>query len=199
MQRIAIEFLVDECVPLIGKTLRTATNVLLPLVVLAFSPGARADFEVIAPDGRRVLLKDDGSWKYQNSKESAASAKGQQIEEAVLQIEQKVDSGPYCRIVMRLNNNLPYEIVHIVPSFSAYRANGNLHETVTVGFQSIRPADSLQRTAEFTRIACADIVRVQVSDADRCQMGDLAKFSPVKGQCLARIHLAPSTLVKFDK
>ena len=199
MQRIAIEFLVDECVPLIGKTLRTATNVLLPLVVLAFSHGARADFEVAAPDGRRVLLKDDGTWKYQNAKESAASAKGQQMEEAVLQLEQKVEFGPYCRIVMRLDNTLPYEIVHIVPSFSAYRANGTMHETVTVGFQSIRPADSLQRTAEFTRIACADIVRIQVSDADRCQMGDLTKYSPANGQCLARLRVAPSTLMKFDK
>ena len=76
MQRIAIESLVDECVPLMGKTLRRVTKVLLPLVVLALSHGARADFEVAAPDGRRVLLKDDGTWKYQNAKESAAAAKG---------------------------------------------------------------------------------------------------------------------------
>ena len=199
MQRIASKSLVDECVPLMGKTLRRVTKVLLPLVVLALSHGARADFEVTAPDGRRVLLKDDGTWKYPNAKESATAAKGQQMEEAVLQLEQKVESSPYCRVVMRLENTLPYEIVHIVPSFSAYRANGTMHETVSVGFQSIRPADSQQRTAEFTRIACADIVRIQVSDADRCQMGDLTKYSPANGQCLARLRVAPSTLMKFDK
>lgn len=199
MQRIAIESLVGECVPLIGKTLKRVTKFLLPLVVLALSQGARADFEVTAPNGRRVLLKDDGTWKYQNAKESAASAKGPQMEEAVLQLEQKVELGPYCRVVMRLDNTLPYEIVQIVPSFSAYRANGTMHETVSVGFQSIRPTDSLRRTAEFTRIACADIVRVQVSDADRCQMGDLTKYSPPNGQCLARLRVAPSTLMNFEK
>ena len=77
--------------------------------------------------------------------------------------------------------------------------NGTMHETVTVGFQSVRPAESLQRAVEFTRIACADIARVQVSDADRCQMGDLNKFSPANGQCLARLRIAPSTSIKFDK
>ena len=199
MHRIAIETLADECAPRMGKTLRGVIKALLPLVVLALSHSARADFEVAAPDGRRVILKDDGTWKYQNAKESAATAKGQPMEEAVLQLEQKVEFGPYCRVVMRLDNTLPYEIVQIVPSFSAYRSNGRIHETVSVGFQSIRPGDNLQRTAEFTRIACADIVRVQISDADRCQMGELTKYSPPNGQCLARLRIAPNTLMTFDK
>ena len=184
--------------PLIGKPPKRVIKVLLCLVVLALSPGARADFELTVPDGRRVVLKDDGTWKYQNAKESAASGRSQQTDEAVLQVEQKVERGTYCRVVMRLDNTLGYEIVQIVPSFSAYRANGTMHETVSVGFQSIRPGDSLQRTVEFTRIACADIVRVRVSDADRCQMGDLTKYSPPNGQCLARVRLAPSPLLKFD-
>ena len=199
MQRIAIESLVDECVPRIGKILGSVAKVLLPVVVLSLSHGARADFEVAAPDGRRVLLKDNGTWTYQNAKEGAASAKGQPMDEAVLQLEQTLERGPHCRVVMRLDNNLSYEIVQIVPSFSAYRANGTKHETVSVGFQSIRPGDTLQRAVEFTRIACADIARVQISDADRCQMAELTKYSPPNGQCLARIRVAPSTLTKFEK
>ena len=198
MQRIAIESLAHKCVSRMGKIVRSVTKVLLPLVVLAISHGARADFEVAAPDGRRVLLKDDGTWTYQNAKEAVA-AKIQPKDEAVLQLEQKVERGPHCRVVMRLDNNLSYEIVQIVPSFSAYRANGTKHETVSVGFQSIRPGDTLQRAVEFTRIACADIVRVQVSDADRCEMGELIKFSPPNGQCLARLRVAPSSLMKFEK
>ena len=174
--------------------------VLLSLVVFALAHDGRADFELTAPDGRRVLLEDDGTWKYQDAKEKdAVAVKNQPPEEAMLQLEQKVERGPHCRVVMRLVNTLPYEIGHIVPSFSAYRANGTMHETVTVGFQSVRPAESLQRAVEFTRIACADIARVQVSDADRCQMGDLNKFSPANGQCLARLRIAPSTVAKFDK
>ena len=144
---------------------------------------------------RRTVAADKA---YQNAKEGAA-AKIQPMDEAVLQLEQKVERGPHCRVVMRLDNNLSYEIVQIVPSFSAYRGNGTKHETVSVGFQSIRPGDTLQRTVEFTRIACADIVRVQVSDADRCQMGELSKYSPPNGQCLARLRVAPSTLMKFEK
>ena len=175
-------------------------GLVLSLVVFALAHDARADFELTAPDGRRLLLKDDGTWKYQDTKEKdTVAAKNQLPEEAMLQLEQKVERGPHCRVVMRLVNTLPYEIGHIVPSFSAYRANGTMHETVTVGFQSVRPAESLQRAVEFTRIACADIARVQVSDADRCQMGDLNKFSPANGQCLARLRIAPSTVAKFDK
>lgn len=175
-------------------------GLVLSLVVFALAHDARADFELTAPDGRRLLLKDDGTWKYQDTKEKdTGAAKNQPPEEAMLQLEQKVERGPHCRVVMRLVNTLPYEIGHIVPSFSAYRANGTMHETVTVGFQSVRPAESLQRAVEFTRIACADIARVQVSDADRCQMGDLNKFSPANGQCLARLRIAPSTVAKFDK
>ncbi len=179
---------------------RVFAVVALPLVVLALAHDARADFELTAPDGRRLLLKDDGTWKYQDAKEKdAVVVKSQPPEEATLQLEQKVERGPHCRVVLRLVNTLPNEIGHIVPSFSAYRANGTMHETVTVGFQSVRPAESLQRAVEFTRIACADIARVQVSDADRCQMGDLNKFSPANGQCLARLRIAPSTVAKFDK
>lgn len=200
MPTIPTALLVEPVAPLSGLRADAFACVAMALALLATAPAARADFELTAPDGRRLLLKDDGTWKYQDAKEKdAAVAKNQPPEEALLQFEQKVERGPHCRVVMRLVNTLPYEIGHIVPSFSAYRANGTMHETVTVGFQSVRPAESLQRAVEFTRIACADIARVQVSDADRCQMGDLNKFSPANGQCLARLRIAPSTSIKFDK
>ena len=57
------------------------------------------------------------------------------------------------------------------------------------------------RTAkiDFLGIACQDIVRVQVVGGDRCEMGDLDKFSQKKGECLARVGVVASDVVRFDK
>jgi hypothetical protein len=63
----------------------------------------------------------------------------------------------------------------------------------------MRPGDTLIRDIDFNGITCQDIVRVQVAGGDRCDMGDLDKFSGVKGQCLARVRVVESDLVRFDK
>ena len=100
---------------------------------------------------------------------------------------------------MNLANRLPYEIVHIVPYFSAHRANGVSYDVVSVAFQSIRPGDRQERVADFTGIPCREIARVQVIRGDRCEMGDLGRFSDLKGACLARVQVLPSELVRFEK
>ena len=56
-----------------------------------------------------------------------------------------------------------------------------------------------RREFEFTGIACQDIARVQVVGGDRCEMGDLHRFSDLKGQCLERVRVVSSDLVRFDK
>lgn len=174
--------------------------VLLSCIVLGLAPLARADFSLLAPDGRKVLLKDDGTWKY----EDAAAAKPAapdvpKTELAVLQLDRRVTFGPNCHFEVRLLNKLPYEIVQLVPYFSAYRANGAMHQSKGVGFQNVRPASSRQRVIEFNGIDCADIVRIQVVGGDRCEMGELTKFSADTTQCLARVDVAPSDLLKFEK
>lgn len=175
------------------------TRPLLLLIGLALSHVAWADFELIAPDGRRVQLRDDGTWKYQEANtKDPQQPKGPQGE-AVLRLEQKIERGNHCRLVFSLTNNLPYEIVHIIPYFSAYRANGVVHETVNAAFQSIRPFDKVERVADFERITCPEIARVQVLRGDRCEMGNLTKFSEANGQCLALVRVAPSDLMRFDK
>ena len=63
----------------------------------------------------------------------------------------------------------------------------------------MKPGDKLLRDLDFLGIACRDIVRVQVVGGDRCDMGDLDKFSLAKGQCLARVRVVESDLVRFDK
>jgi len=42
-------------------------------------------------------------------------------------------------------------------------------------------------------------VRVQVLGGDHCEMGDLDKYTSLKGQCLDRIRVVESNLVRFDK
>ena len=88
-----------------------------------------------------------------------------------------------------------------MPYYAAYRADGVIYDTVASGssFASMKPGDKLIRELDFAGIACRDIVRLQVVGGDRCDMGDLDKFSATDGQCLARVRVVPSDLVRFDK
>ena len=168
---------------------------------MALSHVVRADFEVVGPDGRRILLMDNGAWRYGEAKGDQSKEKIKEEGEAVLSLERKIERGSNCRFVLRLVNNLPYEIRSLVPYYSAYRADGVIYDTVSTGssFAAMKPGDKLLRDLDFLGIACRDIVRVQVVGGDRCDMGDLDKFSPVKGQCLARVRVVESDLVRFDK
>lgn len=157
-----------------------------------------ADMVLTTPDGRSVVLKDNGTWAYQ---ESPASDKPVEYTGpmADLRLERKTERGAHCRLTFSLVNNLPHEIVHVIPSFAVFRANGVLHESVSAGFQNVRPADRVERSIDFSRITCAEIARVQVVGGDRCEMGPLHKFSEPNGQCLARLRAVPSGILRFDK
>ena len=62
--------------PRVGLTYETTYMVLagglLLLSRMALSPAAVADFEVTGPDGRRILLRQDGTWRYVEVKDKAA-------------------------------------------------------------------------------------------------------------------------------
>ncbi len=200
MQNIGIES------PAIGRARRfdrflgLAATTLVLAACLVQPQNARADMVLTAPDGRKIQLKDDGTWSYQDAADKGkVDAKEPPEVMADLRLERRIERGTNCRLVFSLTNTLPYEIRHIVPYFSVYRANGVVHETVSAAFQSIRPSDRIERMADFSRIACPDIARVQVTGGDRCEMGDLHKFSPANGECLARVRAAPSDLIRFDK
>ena len=184
---------------------------LLLAVTAVTQPAASKDFEVTGPDGRRILLKDDGRWRYIDSTadsqldaeakntQGVEEAKPKDTGEAVLTLQRKIDGNRICRFRLKLVNNLTYEIRSIVPEFKAYRANGVVYDTVFGAFQFIKPGDSRSREVRFNGIACPDIVRLQVTGGDRCEMGDLDKFSPVKGKCLEHVRVVESDLVRFDK
>jgi hypothetical protein len=179
---------------------RIAAGMVLLVAGLATATAARADFEVTGPDGRRILLKDDGTWRHLDAAgEAPAKDKPTVKGEGVLTLERRVELGPNCRFGLRLQNDTDYEIRNIVPTLSVYRANGVLYESNTLAFYSIRPGNNLYREVLFQGITCKEIARLQVSGGDRCVMGDLDKFSYTGGACLERVRVVPSDLVRFDK
>ena len=174
----------------------------MALLIGALAPwsAARADFEVTGPDGRRIVLKDDGTWRYKEAAgEDKSGEKPKVTGEGVLTLERRVEEGPNCRFGLRLANNTNYEVENIVPYFSAYRPSGVLYDSVGIGFYSIKPGNSLYREVVFQGITCKEIDRLQVTGGDRCVMGDLDRFSSEYGKCLARVRVVPSDLVRFEK
>jgi|SoiMethySBSTD1v2_1073268.scaffolds.fasta_scaffold161832_3 hypothetical protein len=189
------------------RSTRLLSRKLLLIAVLTVPAAALADFEVSAPDGRRVLLQDNGTWRYVETKDkpAAPAEKPKSREgELVLLLERKVERDKSCQFAVRLTNNAPYEVQNLVLHYSAYRANGQVYDTVTSGraFASLKPGDAQSRDFEFYGLTCKDIARVQVVGGERCNMGDLNRWSDpddVKGQCLGRVLVQESKLVRFDK
>lgn len=183
------------------RTLRAHRHWMAGLLVSLAGIGApahAADMILKTPDGRSVVLKDDGTWAYQ---ESTAADKPTEYKgpQADLRLERKTERGAHCRLTFSLTNNFPYEITHLIPNFSVYRANGALHESVSASFQNLRPTDRIERSVDYTRITCNEIARVQVVGGDRCDMGELHKFLEPNGQCLARLRVVPSDVLPFGK
>lgn len=174
------------------------------LLVAASLQPARADFELSDSKGRRIVLKDNGTWKYVDAKEgatdkdSAATPAAPEVQ-ADLQLLQRIDAPGGCQFTVMLTNNLPYEIDSLVPEFAAKRANGVVYASKSTGFGSVRPGNKAGRQLLFEGISCQDIAKLQVIGGDRCEMGELNKFTDVKGRCLALVRVVPSELLKFEK
>ena len=111
--------------------------------------------------------------------------------EAVLTLESKVERGNSCRFVLRLVNNLPYEIRSLVPYYSAYRADGVIYDTVSSAssFAAMKPGDKLVRDLDFAGIACRDIVRRTGRRRRPMRYGRSGQILLEKGQCLARVRV----------
>ena len=183
-----------------------AACVTLPCAVLGFALAMAADFEVTGPDGRRILLKDDKTWQYVEDK---SKGKGKDKDkdaprpkipgEAVLTLERSVQLPSGCMFGLKITNSFPHIIQSFFPTFSALRANGVVYDSVSQGFQAVKPGDSQNREITFRGISCQDIAQVQVSGGDRCVMGDLDRFTLDPGACLARVRVVPSSTVRFEK
>ena len=166
-------------------------------------PVASADFELKDGQGRRILLKDDGTWHYLDALDKSGPgsepSKSKEQPQAELLLERLMDVPGACRFELALVNKLNYEIRSLVPEFTVYRANEVAYSAQLAGFGPVRPGDRNRRAVQFAGIGCADIAKLQVQGGDRCEMGDLNRFSDASGQCLARVRVLPSELLLFEK
>ena len=171
--------------------------VVVPLgLCIAAQQPAWADFEVRGPDGKRILLKDNGTWRHLEAEDPAAATT---TDLAELQMLQRADSPGGCSFSLALRNKLPYEIRSLVFDFSALRASGVVYTSLGLGFGPVKPGDVHRRELRLMGITCQDIARLQVGGGDRCDMGDLNKFSEPNGQCLALVQVMPNEVLTFNK
>src|SRR5262245_39273935 len=129
-------------------TSRACWNTVGAAILLVAVPlsSVGADFELTAPDGRPILLKSNGTWRYLDSAGKDATSKPADTGEAVLTLLEKKDTSASCKYSMELVNNLSYEIRTIVPFFVAYRANGVAYKTVSANFNEILPGNRAKRS-----------------------------------------------------
>ena len=149
--------------------------------------------EVVTPNGRHILLKDDHTWEYLEVEQLPAG------ESALLEVVNIKELRNTCDIGFRLTNNLPYKIKSLVPRFSAYTGDNVKFETRSKSFNSIKPTRSQYQKVRFIGIACQDISHIKLHGADRCTMGPFTKFDSGEGECLKRVYVQESDLIKIIK
>ena len=148
---------------------------------------------VVTPDGRRVLLRDDHTWEVIEVDQEDPSIS------AVISVANTRGLRNACKIGLRLENHLGYNIKSLIPSFSAYTTDGVLFETTSKAFSSIKPTRNQYRQIQFIGITCEDIGHVRVHGAEHCSMGPMDKFNEAEGECLSHIHVQASDLIKLTK
>jgi hypothetical protein len=149
--------------------------------------------EVVTPEGRHVLLKNDHTWEYLEVEQPPAQSSAVL---SVLNIKQLANA---CDIGFQLTNNLPYMIKSLVPRFSAYTRDQIVFDTLSASFNSIRPTASQYRKIRFIGISCPDILYIKVHGGDRCTMGPFTKFDSGEGECLAQVYVQESDLIRIIK
>jgi hypothetical protein len=149
--------------------------------------------EVVTPDGRHVLLKNDQTWEYLELEQLPPE------ESAVLDVVNVKELSNACDIGFRLTNNLPYKIKSLVPSFSAYTRDQVLFDTQSKSFNSIKPTRSQYQKVRFIGITCPEISHIKLLGADRCTMGPFTKFDSGEGECLKRIYIQENDMIKVLK
>lgn len=166
---------------------------LLAATVVFWAPQGFGDMTVRGPEGRLILLQDDGTWHYVEDEDDTPA------EHVRLEVERVRSGTDSCVIGLRLYNNLTAPVRSLVPEFSAYKDGQVKIETVFQSFSRIKPTQDQYQEIRFTGITCDEIGYVLVHGGDRCSMGDLSKFSYNKGECLERIVVQPSDLIRITK
>ncbi len=173
-----------------------ASIVILAGALVASCTSPPGDFTVRGPDGRQILIRHDGTWRYAGDAADEAPRAGG---EARLTVVGRTDEGRDCRITLELANRLPYEIHSLVPTFVAIRASGYPNRQVSVNFNGLFPEGSQRRTALYEGISCAEIAHLQMIGGDRCTMGDLDLLRASGDECLSRVRIVPNRLVPVSR
>ena len=153
-----------------------------------------ADVTITIPDGRQVLLRDNGTWSVVEKSDSAETRRF-----AALTVEKKFDMARGCKFGLRLQNDLSARIRTLVLRFTAYKDGQIPFETVTRGFSYIKPTTSQYQEITFRGISCKEISSVEVFAARNCHVGDLTKYSADAHHCLNLVDVRPSDLVRISK
>jgi hypothetical protein len=149
--------------------------------------------EVVIPDGRRVLLRNDHTWDYIEVEQGEPTAS------ALLEVANIQELRNACNVGLRMTNNLGYKIRSLVPSFTAYTTSGVRYETVSKAFSSLKPTRNQYRQIQFIGLKCQDIGHINVHGAGHCSMGRLDKFNDLEGECLGLIYVQASDLINISK
>ena len=154
-----------------------------------------ADLEAVTTDGRKVILHSDRTWQY----EDEISTGGEDLEKLLLSLLRVSSVGSTCNIVVRLQNSSTYPITSLVPQFSAYNEDDVVLLTLFEDFLSIKPTFHQDASISFRSVPCTKIAYVKVHGGDKCTMDDMVRMAPKEGECLKRVKVIPSGLLKFTK
>ena len=171
------------------------TTVATLCTALLWTLSAPAGQQATLEGGRKVLLKDDGTWEYLTPEEGAEERPRQ----ALLTVERRQTIPQGCRLGLRLRNDLTTRIRSLVLRFTAYKPGPIAYETISRGFSLIRPTDDQYREIRFRDVPCEEIVHVQVHGADNCHVGELTKYTEGSDSCLSLVKVADSELIKIYK
>ena len=117
---------------------------------------------VITPDGRRVLLRDDHTWEVIETEQGDAASS------AVITVANVRGLRNACKVGLRLENKLGYNIKSLIPSFSAHTSKGVLYETVQKHSRPLNlPVTSISRSS-------LSVLPVKVSVISGCMVPIIA-------------------------
>lgn len=157
------------------------------MLCLGLASNAHAESTVVTTDdGRKILLRSNGTWE--PFEEAAAKAAGK----AVLTLEKRANLPRGCRIGLRMQNNLAAQIRTLVLRFTAYKDGSIPFETVSRGYTYIKPTMSQYQEVTFRGITCDEVSSVEIFAARNCHIGDLTKYSATADDCLQLITVNPS-------
>jgi hypothetical protein len=162
-------------------------NRLFLLGCLLFSHLAQADIQATTEDGRKVTLKNNGTWMYNPVGGTEPAPRT-----AVLTLEKFQDIPGGCELGLRLQNDLHSPIRTMVLRFTAYKPGNIPFETVSRGYSRIKPTANQFQEIKFRGLSCGEIDKVQVEAAHNCHVGDLTKYNASEERCLELVKVMES-------